>query len=76
MSEVWPTSEQIDKAEIDLIAEHGFDVDDIKVAKARCMCGDMMENHSSPMDCGHTPLDTWTYAVFCRASEIAEAENG
>ena len=26
-----------------------------------CCCGDCMENHSEPMDCGHMPLDHGTY---------------
>ena len=26
-----------------------------------CCCGDNMDNHSPPMDCGHMPLDHGTY---------------
>ena len=29
-----------------------------------CCCGDNMENHTNPMDCGHTPLDHGTYIAI------------
>ena len=34
-----------------------------------CCCGDNMENHTNPMDCGHTPLDHGTYIAIQLAEE-------
>lgn len=28
-----------------------------------CCCGDNMENHSNPMDCGHSPFDHGAYVA-------------
>ncbi len=28
-----------------------------------CCCGEAMDNHSSPMNCGHTPVDLWDHSV-------------
>ena len=28
-----------------------------------CCCGESMEGHSSPMSCGHTPVDLWDHSV-------------
>ena len=36
-----------------------------------CCCGDNMENHTNPMDCGHTPLDHGTYIVIQLAEETS-----
>lgn len=33
-----------------------------------CCCGDNMENHTSPMDCGHSPVDHGAYI----ASQLEE----
>lgn len=27
-----------------------------------CCCGDNMDRHSNPMDCGHSPVDSGSYA--------------
>jgi hypothetical protein len=33
-----------------------------KGCKTTCCCGEDMETHSNPMDCGHTPVDMhWWY---------------
>lgn len=31
------------------------------VREGCCCCGDNMENHSNPMDCGHSPIDAGEY---------------
>lgn len=31
------------------------------VVSGVCMCGDSMENHSSPLTCGHSPVDSGAY---------------
>ena len=33
------------------------------VSSGICCCGDSMENHASPMSCGHTPRDSGEYAA-------------
>lgn len=33
------------------------------VSSGICCCGDSMENHASPMYCGHTPTDSGEYAA-------------
>ena len=34
-----------------------------QVSSGVCCCGEPMDGHSSPMSCGHSPVDTWDYAV-------------
>ena len=29
-----------------------------------CCCGDNMENHTNPMDCGHSPVDHGSYVAM------------
>lgn len=29
-----------------------------------CCCGDSMQNHSNPMDCGHSPVDHGSYIAM------------
>jgi hypothetical protein len=45
-----------------------------------CCCGDNMENHTNPMDCGHTPLDHGTYIAGhleeTTRSTLAEIKGG
>lgn len=33
------------------------------VSTGVCCCGESMEGHSSPMNCGHTPVDLWDHSV-------------
>lgn len=33
------------------------------VSSGVCCCGDSMDNHPNPMNCGHSPLDMWDNAV-------------
>ena len=33
------------------------------VASGVCCCGESMEGHSSPMSCGHSPVDMWDYSA-------------
>jgi len=37
-----------------------------------CCCGDNMEGHADPMDCGHVPVDMGEYHASC-AIEAARA---
>jgi hypothetical protein len=32
-----------------------------EVRSGHCCCGDDMENHANPMDCGHSPVDSGMY---------------
>jgi hypothetical protein len=47
------------------------------VSSGVCCCGDSMENHASPMICGHSPVDMWDNAVNSWTEQIAkfDAEN-
>ena len=40
-----------------------------QVSSGVCCCGDSMEGHSSPMACGHSPVDMWDY----HSGELLEA---
>lgn len=33
-----------------------------QVSSGVCCCGDSLIGHADPMDCGHSPRDTWDYA--------------
>ncbi len=33
------------------------------VSSGVCCCGESMNGHSDPMNCGHTPVDLWDYSV-------------
>lgn len=35
-----------------------------QVSSGVCCCGEPMDGHSSPMSCGHSPVDAWDYAVW------------
>jgi len=42
-------------------------IDEIGIVSGVCCCGDSMDRHASPMDCGHSPVDSGEYhyaAVF------------
>lgn len=41
------------------------------VSSGVCCCGDDMERHANPMDCGHRPVDQWDHSVLCYAEEVA-----
>lgn len=47
------------------------------VSSGVCCCGDDMKNHSSPMVCGHSPVDMWDHSVYSWAEQIKkfDAEN-
>ena len=34
-----------------------------QVSSGVCCCGEAMDGHSSPMSCGHSPVDMWDHAV-------------
>lgn len=36
-----------------------------------CCCGDSMDNHPSPMSCGHSPVDQWDYSLSGWLEQIA-----
>lgn len=38
-----------------------------------CCCGENMENHSSPVFCGHTPVDQGTYVVHGLIDQLRKA---
>lgn len=39
-----------------------------------CCCGDDIERHGNPMDCGHSPVDMWDHSVLCWAEEIRKSD--
>lgn len=46
------------------------------VSSGVCYCGDSMENHPSPITCGHTPVDAWDYSVHCFLEEFEKLTDG
>jgi len=40
------------------------------VSSGVCCCGDSMERHADPMNCGHNPVDMWDHSVFCAMEDI------
>ena len=40
-----------------------------QVSSGVCCCGEAMDGHSSPMSCGHSPVDMWDY----HSGELLEA---
>lgn len=36
-------------------------VERLDIREGVCCCGDSMESHSNPMDCGHSPVDAGEY---------------
>lgn len=36
-------------------------MENCSVTAGVCMCGDSMEGHANPMDCGHSPVDMGQY---------------
>lgn len=43
------------------------------ISEGVCCCGESMEGHSNPMDCGHTPLDHGTYIAVQLGKETRAA---
>lgn len=43
------------------------------MAMGVCCCGDEMANHSSPMNCGHSPVDAGDYSASLVAKKAAAA---
>lgn len=39
-----------------------------------CCCGDDMQRHSNPMDCGHSPRDQWDWSVECIEKRIEQED--
>lgn len=37
-----------------------------------CCCGDSMDNHANPMDCGHSPVDMGVYVAMGFEKEARE----
>lgn len=52
-------------------------LDQCEVRSGVCCCGDNMERHSPPMDCGHSPVDSGAYytdqAVSVLRAALAKA---
>lgn len=45
-------------------------VEQAPVSSGVCCCGDYMENHSSPLTCGHEPVDGWHHALHGWLKEL------
>lgn len=39
-------------------------IENAEVQSGVCCCGDSMEGHANPMNCGHSPVDMWSYSVL------------
>lgn len=68
-AELWGRTQKILQLEQQLAAEQAKNVglrDFIaraQVSSGVCCCGEPMDGHSSPMSCGHSPVDMWDHAV-------------
>lgn len=60
-----PTPEELDHAEIALIAETGYSAEEVEFERSYCCCGDLIEYHD--IGSGHSPVSMWDYAVWSRA---------
>lgn len=49
-------------------------INNAQVISGVCCCGDDMQRHSNPMDCGHSPRDQWDYLVQCWLEQIEEED--
>jgi hypothetical protein len=51
-------------AELEALVSRGRAImENCSVTTGVCCCGDDMEKHTSPMDCGHSPVDNGTYTA-------------
>jgi len=68
-AELWGRTQKILQLEQQLAAEQAKNVglrDFIaraQVSSGVCCCGEPIDGHSSPMSCGHSPVDMWDHAV-------------
>lgn len=44
------------------------------VSSGVCCCGDAMDAHAHPMDCGHSPRDEWDWHVECTVKQIKQED--
>jgi len=65
MSSYYPNREELDRAEIALIAETGFSVEEIAFEQECCCCGCPMDAHD--IGSGHSTVSMWNHAVWKRA---------
>lgn len=70
MIEVWPSDEQVARAEEELAAERT--AAELREQMSTCCCGSEIIGHAR-FD-GHAPVSMWDNDVFSRASEIAMKE--
>ena len=47
-------------------------ISNAEVSSGVCCCGDDMSRHVNPMDCGHSPVDSWNYAVSQYRDEFSK----
>lgn len=63
------TAERCDQLRAELAAEQANNtrlrdfIASAQVSSGVCCCGEAMDGHSSPMSCGHSPVDMWDHAV-------------
>ena len=63
------TAEHCDQLRAELAAEQANNtrlrdfIASAQVSSGVCCCGEAMDGHSSPMSCGHSPVDMWDHAV-------------
>lgn len=68
-AELWGRTQKILQLEQQLAAEQANNVELLdfiaraQVSSGVCCCGEPIDGHSSPMSCGHSPVDMWDHAV-------------
>lgn len=60
-----PSREELDKAEIALIAETGFSAEEIAFEREYCCCGDRVDCHG--FGSGHAAVPVWDHRVWEKA---------
>ena len=64
------TAERCDQLRAELAAEQANNtrlrdfIASAQVSSGVCCCGEAMDGHSSPMSCGHSPVDLWDHSVI------------
>lgn len=58
----WQSADLIERqaAQIEMMREF---IARAPVSSGVCCCGEPIDGHSSPMSCGHTPVDLWDHSV-------------
>ena len=64
------STDYVEAASVDIIERQAAQIEMMREFIARapvssgvCCCGEAIDGHSSPMSCGHSPVDLWDHSV-------------